>query len=232
MSIFSGTTRREGFETEIDHLGQERFTAASLREIRLANARRAGWTEIPAGEIDRSAGYIVDRRDGRLYSIVQVQVFDSAARVVLNEHIPAAFYVNDSGEPVLLQRPSEPPFTLEELGEVEGAHAAELEQRRERRRAEIESLPRGPFLLADLIGCRLPTLRRAAQLLDEYHALGLDKGEVALRLPLHHRKRDDLVAAARVVWSARELVAAHVAAKRPLGTLPDAQLLADGTVAP
>jgi hypothetical protein len=215
-------------------LEEKRTTAAELAEHIRAQARRLGWAEYSAAELEERGRWLVDPR-GRLYKPARGAVALSDGTLA-DSAAADAFYVSPGGEAVTFLVRSWNPATVAELEE----RAAEREQAAAAREARVREFvaaqPLRVLTAADLAGHRKPqTLREAARLLEDAGCrVGRgEHGELEIKLPERLAppgergvaSRDALLAAARTLLAGERAVLAELERR---STRPLAERLPDG----
>lgn len=219
------------------------FDAPPADDEHVAEARRRGWVEARARDFTaRSDGYYADRLTGTLYR-------RAAGDPVLGNGTVDVWYI-DGEALVCLQRVGDP-GTVGELEqriarrEAEQANA-EAAQERDRQRF-LASQPTREITLGDVLQRSLPTIRRAAEIIEGFRGeIQARDGRIVVTVPalltapggwdapaLQAEADAAAADAAAVLVAAKQIVLAELAgkAKTPLSSrLPDRQVGADGGV--
>jgi hypothetical protein len=213
-------------------LEEKQTTPGELAEHVRAQARRLGWAEYSAAELERRGRWLVDPA-GRLYRPTRGAVVLADGRI--SDSAAADAFYRD-GERVEFLTRSWEPATVGELEE----RAAEREQAAAAREARVREFvaaqPLRVVTAADLAGQRKPqTLREAARLLEDAGCrVGRgEHGELEVKLPERLAPpgergvagRDALLAAARTLLAGERAVLAELERR---STRPLAERLPDG----
>jgi hypothetical protein len=183
------------------------WSSSDLRQARI-KAARGRWPELDATQIKplsgkKFRGKVGDQASGAVYDVVGGTVLEPG--IYVEPAVADAYYVDESGAPVLLKL-SDKPATL---AEYEQQRAEQQRQRAEAEQAEwkrFASLSRKPLTLGDLTGEELPTLRAAAALLEQLGTIEAQNGVLVISLPEKFPGRGNAIRAARVLLHERELV--------------------------
>jgi hypothetical protein len=216
-------------------------TVADRHEKRRQAARKR-WPEIPAGDLEARAGYIVDRASGALFTVVHHVVFAAGCEPD-NEGRDVAGFYNTGTDLVFLKR-AQSPGTVEELEQREQAKEQARLEREQAHNRFLRDQPKRTLRLCDLDSdWATPTLRAAAKLLlDHGCTLEARDGHLHVQIPeqldpngsLHAEALRNVTRAARVLDAAGAVVLDELgrkSSKRVDERLPDRHAGAFGGLA-
>lgn len=230
----------------IGNLTDAEFVTGTPEEMAAAKARRAAqiailaarkrseWREFSLDSLTFEGKYVLVEEDDLVLEALKVPIWPGGDhRFAFNEHLVYGFFVNEAGGLVFLGQPEHGgprSITMLRVKQKQREHVrkmAELD-----RKTALITTPILPVTLAELEGRDLPTLKAAADIVNESGKLEV----VGDRLRVHLRVRADReLDAARVLYGAEQMVVDAIkSAERGKGkeiALPDVQVLAGGGVA-